>query len=404
MGDTDKRANPPGSPDGSVEARIAEWERFARRDTTNRGYELTRTEVDTAVALMRDLAARAEQAEGSLDLLRSFLSHQEDAGAPSTHPAKLPVGRVIGLVNDLRAELAEAEKQRDAAVADAEAAGRLVENLTRERDQLAMAPERDAALAAQNARAVEAFQRLRCRIWTKMSDDADARDPVHPTAVLGMVLAWVDEEIKLAMGYTITVSGADSISPETASALHEVAQAALRAAHPAAEPAPVANGVRYLSPTETREMDPPYPPEPGEPAPAAQVRGDEMLRLFHVQDADRPMYVVARDWSHALDAWWQMVRAENPGEDIEEMEGPDGISAVARAVPPIPVDEGRIRRLASNIRSSGVIDESRVVESQIPESARKELRAFVNQHGGEPDGQTRAIVIMARAFLGADGS
>ena len=52
-------------------------------------------------------------------------------------------------------------------------------------------------------------------------------------------------------------------------------------------------------------------------------------RLFHVQDGDRPMYVVARDWSAALDAWWRVIRAENEG--VDDLEEPDGISMVARA-------------------------------------------------------------------------
>ena len=62
--------------------------------------------------------------------------------------------------------------------------------------------------------------------------------------------------------------------------------------------------------------------------PAAQDP-DEALHLFHVQDGDRPMYVVARDWSAALDAWWRVIRAENEG--VEDLGEPDGISMVARA-------------------------------------------------------------------------
>lgn len=54
-----------------------------------------------------ELRARLEAAEGSLDTLRNFLS-QIETNPDIPHPAKLPVGRVIGLVNDLRADLAAA--------------------------------------------------------------------------------------------------------------------------------------------------------------------------------------------------------------------------------------------------------------------------------------------------------
>lgn len=53
------------------------------------------------------------------------------------------------------------------------------------------------------------------------------------------------------------------------------------------------------------------------------------LRLFHVQDADRPAYVVATDWQHALSAWQEMVRDEDgePRPHAHEYD-PDGIALV----------------------------------------------------------------------------
>jgi hypothetical protein len=45
-----------------------------------------------------------------------------------------------------------------------------------------------------------------------------------------------------------------------------------------------------------------------------------MRRLFHVQDSDRPMYVVASDWKDAIDKWKDCVAHENDMEprDVDE--------------------------------------------------------------------------------------
>lgn len=52
------------------------------------------------------------------------------------------------------------------------------------------------------------------------------------------------------------------------------------------------------------------------------------LRLFHVQDGDRPMYVLAKDWGDALLQWQGLIRRENEIEPNERID-PDGISLVA---------------------------------------------------------------------------
>ena len=38
------------------------------------------------------------------------------------------------------------------------------------------------------------------------------------------------------------------------------------------------------------------------------------MNLYHVQDADRPMYVVAFSYGHAVELWEEVIREEN---DIE---------------------------------------------------------------------------------------
>lgn len=51
------------------------------------------------------------------------------------------------------------------------------------------------------------------------------------------------------------------------------------------------------------------------------------MNLYHVQDSDRPMYVLAHDWQNALARWKARVAFENDcGPD--EMEEPQGIALV----------------------------------------------------------------------------
>lgn len=41
-----------------------------------------------------------------------------------------------------------------------------------------------------------------------------------------------------------------------------------------------------------------------------------MNKLFHVQDADRPMFIVAADWTAALEAWRNLISRE---DDLDTM-------------------------------------------------------------------------------------
>jgi hypothetical protein len=56
----------------------------------------------------------------------------------------------------------------------------------------------------------------------------------------------------------------------------------------------------------------------------------ELRALFHVQDADRPLYVLARDYSSALHRWIERIASENHLTPADT-EPPDGIALVARA-------------------------------------------------------------------------
>lgn len=53
------------------------------------------------------------------------------------------------------------------------------------------------------------------------------------------------------------------------------------------------------------------------------------FNLYHIQDSDRPMYVVAEDWQVALTRWKAHIRLENDGDEGDE---PDGIALVAKKV------------------------------------------------------------------------
>lgn len=35
-----------------------------------------------------------------------------------------------------------------------------------------------------------------------------------------------------------------------------------------------------------------------------------MSNLYHIQDDDRPIYIVADSWQHALDEWRTIIRRE----------------------------------------------------------------------------------------------
>lgn len=52
------------------------------------------------------------------------------------------------------------------------------------------------------------------------------------------------------------------------------------------------------------------------------------MPLFHVQHDDRPMFVFAQNWGHAIKIWRDVLARENPGDDCSE-EQPDGIARLA---------------------------------------------------------------------------
>lgn len=53
------------------------------------------------------------------------------------------------------------------------------------------------------------------------------------------------------------------------------------------------------------------------------------LHLFHVQDVDRPLYVLARNYEEALRVWRDVIAIENDITDDAESEQPQGIHYLA---------------------------------------------------------------------------
>lgn len=43
------------------------------------------------------------------------------------------------------------------------------------------------------------------------------------------------------------------------------------------------------------------------------------MPLFHVQDSDRPMWIVGKDWHDALAQWKAQISAENDGDESEPL-------------------------------------------------------------------------------------
>lgn len=48
------------------------------------------------------------------------------------------------------------------------------------------------------------------------------------------------------------------------------------------------------------------------------------MNLYHIQDSDRPMWVIAANWQDALDKWKAKIKEENEGECDE----PQGIELI----------------------------------------------------------------------------
>lgn len=54
-----------------------------------------------------------------------------------------------------------------------------------------------------------------------------------------------------------------------------------------------------------------------------------MIRLFHIQDSDRPCYVIAEDYQLAVNKWKEQIMKENEIQDIEEVYEPQGVQFLA---------------------------------------------------------------------------
>ena len=53
-------------------------------------------------------------------------------------------------------------------------------------------------------------------------------------------------------------------------------------------------------------------------------------KLFHVQDSDRPIYVMAPDWQDAVKLWRELVELENGApEEGERPYDPSGVALIA---------------------------------------------------------------------------
>lgn len=53
------------------------------------------------------------------------------------------------------------------------------------------------------------------------------------------------------------------------------------------------------------------------------------MNLYYLQDSDRPLWVVAEDWTAALQKWRKLVKEENDDNDAPDVEyQPQGIQLV----------------------------------------------------------------------------
>lgn len=53
-----------------------------------------------------------------------------------------------------------------------------------------------------------------------------------------------------------------------------------------------------------------------------------MSPLFHVQDSDRPLWIVARDFGHAVEKWRDVIRRENNLDPSDNEDMPTGVQHV----------------------------------------------------------------------------
>lgn len=52
------------------------------------------------------------------------------------------------------------------------------------------------------------------------------------------------------------------------------------------------------------------------------------MKLFYIQDPDRPVHVIAESWGQALEKWRSLVEKENPDVPSNEIDDPEGIKLV----------------------------------------------------------------------------
>lgn len=53
------------------------------------------------------------------------------------------------------------------------------------------------------------------------------------------------------------------------------------------------------------------------------------MKLFQIQDNDRPMWVLAESFGQAMTKWVDFIKAENPGDYEEEDPEPNGVNFIA---------------------------------------------------------------------------
>lgn len=371
--------NPPTIPDGSVEARIAEWEREARERLSG----VTR------------YCAECERLTGIIDDLSNTKAVDADT------------------IADLRAKLADAEKQRDSNAVAAKMLERWRERRARCLEGVAptlaeieseMTPWTSEVVAQKSAPAGSAMRRaidagehiigllwkhsesLRERFDAEMEKANAERDDDRALREQEAALAAVDEaayraQIK-ALEHQTRCPECGCATPEDAEAAEcgcdapvcaipssstlaqefvkmraerdaavaakneravaELEQFGRDALHLQSLPATcpvqvvrdiIAEKLRDRIAALRAESPAPQPVVPafeGDPKDCAfKARpGDHAPRLFFIQDGDRPMHVVAPDWNAALAAWRRLIASENEGMDAAE---PEGISKVADA-------------------------------------------------------------------------
>lgn len=51
------------------------------------------------------------------------------------------------------------------------------------------------------------------------------------------------------------------------------------------------------------------------------------MPLYHVQDPDRPLWVVAKNYQDAIDKWKRVIAVEND-DDLDAVDDPQGIAHI----------------------------------------------------------------------------